>query len=173
MSETTAPLSGDVARLPGCPRCTRECCSLNTLGSCSGGCDDLGLHPDCQVCDGDRQIFIFVEELQYSVDAECPACHDGTNPWYDDWRKDRIALRAAGERERRLRERDEAWRQLVLRADSMLSLIAHRGNVQWGGPCVEMEEAMQRIGMLRRAYEKNDPLAHGGLAPGSGGTADR
>jgi hypothetical protein len=51
-------------------------------------------------------------------------------------------------------DREAQWRKLVLDADSMLSLIRHRGNIRWGGPLPDSYEVDSVIGRLRRAYEK-------------------
>lgn len=56
-------------------------------------------------------------------------------------------------------DRDARWRELVLQADSMLSLLRHRGDIRnWGGTgFVEQYEVDYLIGQLRRAYERNEP----------------
>jgi hypothetical protein len=50
---------------------------------------------------------------------------------------------------------DQEWRALALRADSMLSLLRHRGGIKFGTPGLPTEyEVDQVIGQLRRAYEQ-------------------
>lgn len=53
----------------------------------------------------------------------------------------------------------EVDRDLVVAADSMLSLLRHRGDIRnWGQPgFVEQYEVDYVIGQLRRAYEKQSP----------------
>lgn len=47
---------------------------------------------------------------------------------------------------------------LVLRADSMLSLLRHRASIRWGAPTLpSVGEADVLIGELRRAYERQNP----------------
>ena len=55
-----------------------------------------------------------------------------------------------------LSEREQRWRRLALKADSMLSLLRHRGAIQFGGPLPESYEVDRIIGALRRASEHGD-----------------
>jgi len=48
-------------------------------------------------------------------------------------------------------DRERRWRRLALEADSILSLIRHRGGVRFGGPLPESYEVDAMIGALRQA----------------------
>lgn len=50
--------------------------------------------------------------------------------------------------------REKQWRRLALRADSMLSLLRHRGGIRFGNPALPAEFEVDRvIGALRLASE--------------------
>lgn len=52
--------------------------------------------------------------------------------------------------------REQQWRRLALRADSILSLLRHRGGITWGGPLPESSEVDAVIGALRTAHNRGD-----------------
>jgi hypothetical protein len=55
-----------------------------------------------------------------------------------------------------LRAEVERLRTALVRADSMLSLLRHRGGIRWGGPLPESWEVDQVIGELRRLASDKD-----------------